>query len=294
MNMHGAERFKDTQNALHRLLEVPVTLPREQLAEVYFNLGSCCLVQKEHRDAVEHLRKSVALQPDVPKQYLRLGDALVALNRFEEADKAYRKLLRIVPNDPEAYARIAKTYEHMHKLDDAADFAKKSLEYAPDNPAAIVMLATLDRRKNKLEAARAGLEAARAGLTDVAIYPDLYFELGQVYDRLRRYAEAFESFSLGNEGMAQTPAAKACMDEAREYLSYVASCQESFTAERLAGWRGREVKDALPDPVFLLGHPRSGTTLTEQVLSAHPGVVVSDEQPIIDHIVVTIGKRLGI
>lgn len=293
MNMYGAERFKDTQDALNKLLEVPVTPPPEQLAEIYFNLGSCCLVQKEYRDAVGHLRKSASLQPDSPKQYLKLGDALAALNRFEEAGEAYRELLRIAPNNSEAYACTANAFERMHKLDDAADLAQKSLECAPNNPAATVLLAKLDRRKNKLEAARTKLEAARAGLTDVTAYPSLHFELGQVYDRLGRYTEAFESFRLGNEGMSRTATAKACRDDAKQYILYLAGCQESFNAERLAGWRGREVEDALPDPVFLLGHPRSGTTLTEQVLSAHSEVVVSDEQPIMDHIVLAIGKKIG-
>lgn len=293
MAMHGSGRFRETLAALNLILEVPVRLPAQQLAEIHANRGACHAMYGEYREAMSSYRKAVELQPDNPGYHLGLGDALSALVDFEQAQKTYRKLSRLQPDNPEVYARIANVYERMHDLDAAAIFARKALALDKGNITSQVTLAKVERRAGNLDVARDCLESARMMRSDPVAGAELYFELGQVYDRLGRPADAFDAFCSGNQQLLQIPSAKACQDAGTLYLKDLAAFERGYTVRRIQKWRHNISRDGLPDPVFLVGHPRSGTTLTEQILSAHSGTMVSDEQPMLRTVFLAIRNQVG-
>ncbi|MEE8428173.1 MAG: tetratricopeptide repeat protein, partial [Gammaproteobacteria bacterium] len=291
--MYNAQQFNDAGQALNRFLEVPVTHSRPRTAHAHMLRGACLLALGKHPEALGDFQKAVELQPENPQYQGLLGDTLFALTRFEEACKAYRQLLRLQPESPQAYASIAIVYERMNQLDTAAGFANQALERDPNHIAAILMLAKLDRRAGNLEVACNRLEGARAGLSGPAEETELYYESGIVYDRLGRYADAFELFRQGNELASQSVRAKAHQNNGIQYVDHLTTFRKSFTAERFARWQDTRPQDDLPSPVFFVGHPRSGTTLTEQILSAHPAILVSNERPFLDRLIHPILKKVG-
>ncbi|HBB41311.1 MAG TPA: sulfotransferase family protein, partial [Proteobacteria bacterium] len=87
------------------------------------------------------------------------------------------------------------------------------------------------------------------------------------------YEAAFAAFTAANRAMASTFDPRRVDVDA--IFKQIDQSRAWFTAERVAGWRGDEPADDTPSPVFLVGFPRSGTTLTEQLLASVGGVVVS-------------------
>ncbi len=293
VKMYNAQQFNDAGQALNGYLEVPVAHSKPQTAYAHMLRGACLLALGRNPKALGDLQKAVELQPENSQYQGLLGDTLFALTRFEEACEAYRQLIRLQPESPQAFVSIAIVYERMNQLDAAAGFANQALERDPNHIAAILVLAKLDRRAGNLELACSRLEGARASLSGPAEETELYFESGIVYDRLGRYADAFKLFRQGNKLASQSVRAKVHQESDIQYVDHLTTFRKSFTAERFARWRNTRPKDELPSPIFFVGHPRSGTTLTEQILSAHPVALVSNERPFLDQIIHPILKKAG-
>jgi hypothetical protein len=104
---------------------------------------------------------------------------------------------------------------------------------------------------------------------------DAWFELGLVLDRLGEAAEALQAFDRGNALAGESPAARNA--QGARFLRHVEVNRAWFTVERLRSAPRAEGEDGRRPPVFFVGFPRSGTTLVERILAAHPKVVTTEE-----------------
>lgn len=291
--MHDAHHVDQVQVALRRILALPVTLDGYRLAQVHQLLGVCHMTERENHEAVEDFQRALDLQPNDPQKYIFLSDALHSAGRFEEVVEVNRKLLQVKPRMSLAYSRIANAYERMRNTQQAMSFARKTLEVSPNNVDGIVILSKLARRAGKPEDALARLRKAGVGLTTEEDVREVQMELGHVLDSMGRHKEAFKAFRLGNNANLRTHSARECEDGAQVYLQRIADFQQWYSAERIAGWRGREPQDDLPSPVFFVGHPRSGTTLTETVLGAHADTIVTGESPLLSGMLHIVLDKIG-
>jgi hypothetical protein len=110
------------------------------------------------------------------------------------------------------------------------------------------------------------------------------FEIATIQDRLGNYREAFRWFAEGNRMIAQSPQARGVDPEA--FPRGVARLAERFSRQWVATWtppvRYNPAEHGGVTPVFLIGFPRSGTTLLDQVLNAHPALATLEEKPAVD------------
>jgi len=279
--MAEAKMRPEALYALERLLALPIKLPDKQLTLVYFNRGTLYAQEEMHLSASEDFRKAVALQPGNPENHYRLAEMLVVLSSFHAAYDVYRRLIELRPGDAESIARMSEACERIHRLDEAEKYAEQARDLDPDSVTATVTLSKLDRRAGRLEQASERLKVACAKLSSPLDEPHLYYELGRVNDRMGRYPQAFEFFGIANRGIEAEPATREFLDMSKGYIDQLESTPGWYPAERLKHWPVNSPDDGLQNPVFLVGHPRSGTTLTEQVLSAHPEIMVTDEKPLL-------------
>jgi tetratricopeptide (TPR) repeat protein len=246
----------------------------------HFHLGQALRRTRQYEPALPHLKAALDESALGPHARFELARCYRGLGRFNAAIDHYRELLRETPNHPDAAANLAMLLEKTSQLDDAAAWAERATVLAPNNVTALLTRARVARRRGQFGEAVRQLEALLERDLPPRSHVIAANQLGHCLDRLGRYDEAFERFREANE-LQKAHDPEALVDHH--------GCYGIDFARFLTGWQNENpVSDwspAPPDdrspPVFLVGFPRSGTTLLDQVLSAHPRIEVIEEQELL-------------
>jgi len=227
--------------------------------------------------AIEAYRLATRVRPETAYVHRELGNLLVERGRLDEAIASYENAVARDPADLVAMVNLAVVYESMSRLEDAEATLRKVFEKTPSEPLAVVTLAKLMRRRGEVKAAIKLFESVNMD-TELNIAAEMSFELGRLYDQNDEPEKAFEQFSRGNQlhrRMLGTARENRFLDE----IAVVARFLES-----------RDLKSVLPapesssgqSPVFLIGFPRSGTTLLENVFDSHSRIQGLEERPMVE------------
>ena len=207
------------------------------------------------------------------------GETYRMLGRFREAAACFERACAARGGVPRARVELAEMYERLHDLDRASAEATAALACDRGFARAALVKARVHRRRGEFE------DALRVLAEQLAVPPpkpdveaSLWGERALAYDQLGEYDKAFEAASAGKRILRAQERGPLERSEAIRRQSE--RMLGEITAKHFQRWR-----DALPDapplPVALLtGHPRSGTTLLEQVLDSHQGLVSSDERQV--------------
>lgn len=230
-----------------------------------------------------HLR-----DPSLPLA-LRVEAAEIQLNlaQYAEAQQGFEALLAEDPGEPSALIGLATCHERHNRLEEASSTRARidpvRLAGRPEVESALNQLdARLAARHGDPARARALLEAVLADPPrDPAMCTHLRFELGKACADMRDHAAAFAAFARGHaERLALVTAAHPDLMREDGLLAALDRPLPPFGSKSHAG-----TDDGRRDPLFVVGFPRSGTTLLEQLLDAHPGLASFDEQPFLQRLV---------
>lgn len=215
-------------------------------------------------DAAESYARAIKLKPDYTDAYVALSKVLRQVGRVAEAEDSCRKALRLAAASAEALTLLGEIQADRGRFGDAEQLFRRAISIAPDLPDAWAALA----RYRKMGLDTAWLTAAQRLLgKSLAIGQqiNLRYALGKYFDDVRDYDSAFASYRLANELKKRSG-----IKHDRQRL---ARRVEQITALYDRGWlrRARAHGSESTRPVFIVGMPRSGTTLTEQILASHPG-----------------------
>jgi tetratricopeptide (TPR) repeat protein len=223
-----------------------------------------------------HLRQAYYLKPQVAFYSVKLAYALRLLARWEEAIHFLRIALALEPDNLDALQCWFSIEESRHNLDKAWQLHRVAMQRAPTQFRNRLNEALLQRRSRQGEAALSALDAV-GDISRCSRYEQVawYFERGHVLDSLGRYADAFDAFSHANRRVREDPAR--CYNVAAN-AEKVEHLKRYFTRDRLRRLpRGRPQRDNEEQPIFIVGFPRSGTSMLEQVLSSHPEISGGNE-----------------
>lgn len=234
------------------------------------NLGNALLVHALPDEAIPHLKKAAQLNPkyadamcNLGKAYRSIGDADKARRWFEKALKADAGFLR-------ARAGLAELSVELGRTEEATEAFRKILALNPNQIEALWGLA-LARKFEEDDPEIASIEQV---LSNPALRSDqrapLHHALGKIYNDIGRYEDSLAHFIHGKKS-------KAMMFHMELHRRTYANQKRSFTKTFFAARPGFGNEDARP--VFIVGMPRSGTTLTEQILASHPQVYGLGELP---------------
>jgi tetratricopeptide (TPR) repeat protein len=205
---------------------------------------------------------------------MNLGLALERLGRHDEAARTYMELAGAPAPHVDACARLGALAEERNELEQADEWVARALALAPANVVANLTRAQLDARADRYDAAAQRLQRLLEqplSATNEAIAAG---RLGRAFDRLGEYAAAFAAVQRGNRALARSYGAAADGDGPYS-LAAIARLRAFFdSAEMPAGGASTDTRT----PVFLIGFPRSGTTLLDRMLAAHPAIAVLEEQ----------------
>jgi tetratricopeptide (TPR) repeat protein len=267
---------------------------------LHANLGHVLHCLGDFRAAVEHCRRAIELEPQLPEAYLHLGNSLLALNALYEAEGAYRAGLEIAPDHAALHTAHAMAERGLGRLadaqastrralalrpgaadtlallgslaidhgrfDEAEELLRKALAIDPELPEALTSLMAVRKMSTADAPWRDAAERVLARGLAVAHAINLHHALGKYYDDVDDRDAAFEHHRMGNELARRS---RLRYDRA-EMTQRVTRTLAAFDGNALAALRPGGIASELP--VFVVGMPRSGTSLTEQILASHPQV----------------------
>ena len=217
-----------------------------------------------------------------------LAALLLRVGEYEEAREMARKACRLGPHLEDTHLTLATVYRRMRQLDKALAEAKRAASIDPDSPDAALLVAILAREMGDPVKAQGDLRQilARPLASDVKVRA--LRTLGFALDDLGEYPAAFKRFEQAGVLESDSPGARRLDRDAawREIDEYTALTERGVVPSP-------PHDDDLPVPTFLVGFPRSGTTMLGQILAAHPKIVTADERPMLRDTEREIGKRFG-
>ncbi|HEX3395676.1 MAG TPA: sulfotransferase [Steroidobacteraceae bacterium] len=247
-------------------------------------LGLCLLRLEQPDQALAQFDAMIALDPTLPFAHASRGNALAAVGAINDAEASYQRALDLDANQGVALAGLARIAASRGAHREARERAQKALDVLPGFPDAVMSLAAAELGERQVNRAELRL---RALLTDTRLSPveRAYTTglLGDVLDAKSLPDEAFTAYASCNEQLQRIYAQRfSASPGALEYARALTHYFERLPPRPGSAAEPRLTGAAAPsDHVFLLGFPRSGTTLLEVVLEGHPDVVSLEENELL-------------
>jgi tetratricopeptide (TPR) repeat protein len=228
-------------------------------------------------EAVEHYEAALARNPDSTALQMALANSLAEVNRFDEAVRRYQAIIAANPTSARPYLALGNVYRMFGRFQEAYDCHVKVRELKPDNLEALVgVLRFLKSRVPAADAHRATQMADDSSLPAEQRW-HLHFALAACNESGGRYDAAFYHMDRGNELRRMELEPKGGPYDPKREGAKVDRIIAAFGDDYFVRTRSFGLRTKLP--VFVVGMPRSGTTLCEQVLASHSEIVGADELP---------------
>ena len=277
-------RYEDAEKLLARALQLAPGFgaARANLATVYYK-------QNRFADAAETLDAVLGDDPDNPAHANLRAAALGRIGGYDEALALYEELTRRFPD----HAKLWMSYGHLLKTvgrqDDSIAAYRRALAADPGLGEIWWSLANLktirfdaDDRVT-MEAALVAAEPEGEARADDRLH--LHFALGKAYDDAAEHEPAFRHYAAGNAIRSAQLGYRAAETSAA-VDAIIAACTPEFFASRA------DAGDPTPDPIFILGMPRAGSTLIEQILASHSAIEGTMELPDIPALALGLGREM--
>jgi tetratricopeptide (TPR) repeat protein len=302
-NLRAIVRYKMGQPAEAEKLFLAAIKTAPGRQEFHNNLGALYLDQQRYAQAADCYSQAIKLGNKALPVQLSYSKALVEIGRSEDAVAVLQRLKKQYPRDTDVLMGLYAAHYRLDQISEARACLEAILEQHPDHAEALYELGMLDNQAGRLEQGESGLRAslsikpgnasayaALAGLkrfeadddADLVAMTELYersgtntderiglsFALGKAMEDMKQYDRAFAYFAEGN-GLYR----KRSRYDVNDSLAHMQQAIDTFTAQMFAN--ASDIDDATP--VFIVGMPRCGSTLVEQILAAHPDVTSRGE-----------------
>lgn len=242
-----------------------------RLAALLVNLGRA-------NEATASFKRARDLKPGDPDILFNSGLAHQSNGDFEVALELFNSALEKGFDKGMVFGSFAEIYEQTNRLDDLGELLEKALKETPGDVFLLFTAAKFRRREGNLEGALEILKTAEKLKDFDEIAMLACFERGRIYEKLEQPQSAFQAFQKGNllslkENILPGMNKKVFLEQVKAYKDLELSI--------LAGEAAEPNSDPLETPAFLVGFPRSGTTLLHQILDGHPNLEVLEEEPFI-------------
>ncbi|MEQ1756006.1 MAG: tetratricopeptide repeat protein [Micropepsaceae bacterium] len=236
-------------------------------ADAYSYAGAIHIDQKNVEKAMPMINRALALEPDKAETINVLGRAHFEDNNPEKAVETYQRAIALKPTLSDSYNNMGNALKELGRFDEALAAFNKTLELAPDAYGAYVNLVDTKKFTSNDDRHLVEMEKYQASFASMPAEKQmhLHFALGKAYDDLKRYDEAFEHLRKG----CALKRATINYNE-NDVLQLFERIKKTITKDVVQKLSGSGVAGDLP--IFILGMPRSGTTLVEQIIASHPRV----------------------
>jgi tetratricopeptide (TPR) repeat protein len=247
-------------------------LAKPNYAEAHNNMSIALTKCGRLGEALNHGEKANALSPGRPQIHLSLGNILQEVERSEEAIAHFDAAITADPSCAEAWNNLSTALCDIGRFEEARTAAANAIKLQPENPRFYLTLTQCQRitADDPVVAAMEALASGTAALSEEGRI-SLHFALGKAFADIQQFDRSFRHLREGNALKRR----QTSYDET-EILAFIDRIQSEFTPELMHAKQGQGDPSCLP--IFIIGMPRSGTTLVEQMLASHPLVFGAGER----------------
>ena len=248
-------------------------------AEAHCNLGNIFMAQGKLQEAAACYGRTIALQPDHADTHYNLGTVFMVQGKFDEAAASFKRTLALQPDFAEAHCNLGSALNALGKMKEAVACFRKALALHPGYARAYKALA-LTVKFTEVDDVVLAMEDLfnKRGRISASDRIDLGFALGKAFEDLRMYDRSFACILEANRLTRQTFAY--AIETDRDFINRI---KETFSAAFFQAHAGSGEPGRLP--IFIIGMPRSGTTLVEQILASHPLVFGAGELELLREVI---------
>ncbi|MGC9944613.1 MAG: sulfotransferase, partial [Verrucomicrobiota bacterium] len=247
--------------------------------KILLKLGQRYGLRYQPAEAERYFEQAVRIAPNKAEMMAIAGRLSAQLSYPQIAERFFRQALMQKDVTADTIARLAELYERLHRAEAASDMVERALLMDNACPLARLIQAKLHRQAGRLAAAEQVLRPIlTAGDREMRVRG--WYELGALFDLQGRYGEAMTAF-MEAKALLQRDAPP-LLANLQLVIQRLKDVQNNVSAEMLARWSdtGREKLQPAHRLAYLGGHPRSGTTLLEQVLDSHSDIISAEETTI--------------
>lgn len=221
---------------------------------------------------------------------LSLVEQLQYWQDFQGAAELAEQAVQIDAATARGYQLLALSHSRLNRKKSALAAARRAARLAPDDPGLQILLASQEAAMDLAAAARGRLTELLQRRLPVAEEFLARKELARLLDAVGEYREVFPHLHAAAGLAAELPEVR--RQDHRLVPEMIAANERGFDTELLGRWVGADFSGDPPAPLFLMGFMRSGTTLTQAVLAAHPQVFVADESRLIAEVAAELARRM--
>jgi len=221
-----------------------------------------------------HFRRAIEIAGENTRVAANLANCLKTQGKVEESETWYRKATELEPKNAGAWLGWARLEEVRRNFPRAWELLREAEAIAPQMPDIGLTRAVLYGREKKNEEAIAELSKSQEGEMARHISAVELLERGRLYDKMDRFDEAWADYTEGKR-LCREVQGRTYNDQIAKDL--VERLKRFFTRQRMQLLPRATKNESMPQPIFIVGYPRSGTTMVEQTITAHPKVSAGDE-----------------
>jgi Flp pilus assembly protein TadD len=252
-------RYDEAEQSIRQAIAI-----KPNYADAHGNLGNLLRMKADLIGAEESLRRALKLRPTFTEARINLGVTLTFLGRLRDARACFAKVLKAAPRNAQALNGIGQITALEGKFEEAEATFKRIIDIDPKMTSAWASLAGTRKMTNEDGEWFKNAEKLATGDVHPLEEANLRFAMGKYCDDVGDFAQAFQNFKRGNE-LLKTVAADY---DRKERSHLIDALIRIYTREEIA--RIQVPGSTSSKPVFVVGMPRSGTSLAEQIIASHP------------------------
>ena len=269
------EKTKEAIQYLNQAIKI-----KPDLAMAYYNLGRCYKKLNQNEEAIKNYKESIKIQPNLAMSYNNIGVIFKSIGKIEEAIRYYKKASELKPDFSEAFNNLGGTLMGLGKFDDAINYINKAISINPNLMEAHRHLSLIIKYNiNHPHLNLMKKEINKKNITDEQKI-HLSFAIGKALEDSHDYKNAFKHLYNANK-LKRRSINYSIDDEKKNNLAL----QKIFSKKLFDKLKRKDYGYKEKVPIFIVGMPRSGSTLVEQILSSHSKVFGTGEVEILDHLI---------
>lgn len=285
-----ASRYDEAVRYLRKVISIKPT------SDGFNDLGIALAGLGEHQEAIDAYQQSLALDSGVSVVLNNLGLAQFELGRTEDAIDSYNRAINAEPTNPFIRYNLFEALERRNRIEELQTSLDNAIAVMGPHPQFALAQASLFKKQKLYQEAVAALSAVhpdqhRNMILDPKFWRKRAHLLGDMFDRLGDTTQAMAAFQESNRliDLYERPSGV----NKNDYLARISMLKSFFMNADPSSWSTLSPTDGQTDPTFLVGFPRSGTTLLDVILRGHPDIATLEEYPLISAAVTALHECAG-